>query len=242
MITVDLEILFTIAFTSLLQSIFGTGVLLFGTPILLILEHDFQKTLTILLPASIMINFFQLRNNLDLIDRTFYKSLILFCLPAIFLTLYLSFSININTNYFVGIFLIFISLQTLLKTIARAMNWILNYKRLYLIIMGILHGFTNLGGSLLSGIVFSTKLPKDSKRTTIAISYCSMAFIQMVTMSSVLGFDKFFNLENFIYWASSPLMFILVEKNIYNSVNEKLYTKLSSFFLFFLGLVILIKS
>ena len=76
MITVDLEILFTIAFTSILQSIFGTGVLLFGTPILLILEHDFQKTLTILLPASIMINFFQLRNNLDLIDRTFYKSLI----------------------------------------------------------------------------------------------------------------------------------------------------------------------
>ena len=52
---------------------------------------------------------------------------------------------------------------------------------------------------------------KDSKRTTIAISYCSMAFIQMVTMSSVLGFDKFFNLENFIYWASSPLMFILVQ-------------------------------
>ena len=104
MITVDLEILFTIAFTSLLQSIFGTGVLLFGTPILLILEHDFQKTLTILLPASIMINFFQLRNNLDLVDRTFYKSLILFCLPAIFLTLYLSFSININTNYFVEYF------------------------------------------------------------------------------------------------------------------------------------------
>ena len=56
------DILITIFFTAIVQSILGTGVLLFGTPILLILGYDFQYALIILLPTSILINFFQLKN------------------------------------------------------------------------------------------------------------------------------------------------------------------------------------
>ena len=84
----NIDIFFTILFTSVLQSIFGTGILLFGTPALLMLGNNFQTTLTILLPASILVNCFQLRNNLKNIDQHFYKNLILFCLPGIFITLY----------------------------------------------------------------------------------------------------------------------------------------------------------
>ena len=77
----NIDIFFTILFTSVLQSIFGTGILLFGTPVLLMLGNNFQTTLTILLPASILVNCFQLRNNFKNIDQHFYKNLILFCLP-----------------------------------------------------------------------------------------------------------------------------------------------------------------
>ena len=69
----NIDILFTILFTSVLQSIFGTGILLFGTPVLLMLGNNFQTTLTILLPASILVNCFQLRNNLKNIDQHFYN-------------------------------------------------------------------------------------------------------------------------------------------------------------------------
>ena len=238
----DFEILITIAFTSVLQSIFGTGVLLFGTPIMLMLGKDFQTTLTILLPASIFINFFQIKNNLKFIDIVFYKDLILFCLPILFLTLYLSFSIHLNTNFVIGIFLIVISLKSSVKPIGMIINWMLNFEKLYLTMMGILHGLTNLGGSLLSGIVLNKELSKDSKRATIAASYCSMACIQIVTIYTVLGYNKFFNAKNFIYWISAPLIFFVIEKYIYHTVNEKLYKRISGFFLFLVGLAVLFKT
>jgi len=238
----DFEILITIAVTSVLQSIFGTGVLLFGTPILLMLGKDFQTILTILLPASIFINFFQIRNSLRSIDIAFYKNLILFCLPMVFLTLYLSFSIHLNTNSVIGIFLIVISLKSSVKPISMIVNWMLSFERLYLTMMGILHGLTNLGGSLLSGIVLSKDLRKDSKRATVAASYCSMACIQIVAIYTVLGYHKFFNTKNFIYWISAPLIFSIVEKYIYHTVDENLYNRISGFFLFLVGIAVLIKT
>ena len=97
----NIDIFFTILFTSVLQSIFGTGILLFGTPVLLMLGNNFQTTLTILLPASILVNCFQLMNNLKNIDQHFYKNLILFCLPGIFITLYFFQSRGVNTNFII---------------------------------------------------------------------------------------------------------------------------------------------
>ena len=99
----NIDIFFTILFTSALQSIFGTGILLFGTPVLLMLGNNFQTTLTILLPASILVNCFQIRNNFKNIDQHFYKNLILFCLPGIFIVLYLFQSKEVNTNFIIGI-------------------------------------------------------------------------------------------------------------------------------------------
>ena len=42
------------------QSIFGVGLLLFGTPTFLLLNYNFLDTLNILLPISISISFLQL--------------------------------------------------------------------------------------------------------------------------------------------------------------------------------------
>ena len=151
----------------------------------------------------------------------------------VFLTLYLSFSIHFNTNYVIGIFLIVISLKSLVKPVAMIINWIISFERLYLTMMGILHGLTNLGGSLLSGIILNKDLPKDSKRATIAASYCSMACIQIVTIYIVLDFHKIFNTKNFIYWISAPIIFFIIEKYIYHTVDEKLYNIISGVFSFF---------
>ena len=209
---------------------------------MLMLGKDFQTTLTILLPASIFINFLQIRNNLKSIDIAFYKNLILFCLPMVFLALFLSFSIHLNTNSVIGIFLIVVSLKSLVKHIDMIIDWTLSFEKLYLTIMGILHGLTNLGGSLLSGIVLNKELSKDNKRATIAASYCSMACIQIVTIYTVLDFHKIFNTKNFIYWISAPIIFFTVEKYIYHTVDEKLYNKISGVFLFLVGLAVLVKT
>jgi len=206
------------------------------------LGNNFQTTLTILLPASILVNCFQLRNNFKNIDQHFYKNLILFCLPGIFIALYLFQSREVNTNFIIGILLIIISLQSMVGSIQTGLRIILNYEKFYLAVMGILHGLTNLGGSLLSGAVLSKNLPKNSKRATIAISYCSMACIQILALTTQAKFNTFLNKNYLLYWVSAPIIFIIVEKYLYYSLDEKLYRKISNFFLFFMGLVILIKT
>ena len=238
----NIDIFITIILTSVVQSFFGTGVLLFGTPILLILGKGFQTTLVILLPASILINFFQIRNSYKTIDRLFYKNLILISLPLICLSLYLSHSKEINANFLIGIFLIIISLQSKIGTIKRILDWLLNYEKLYLAIMGVFHGLTNLGGSLLSTAILSQDLTKDSKRSTIAVSYCSMAVIQIITLIATLRFDIFLNKSYLLYWATAPTVFFIVEKYLYYSINEKLYKIISNVFLFLMGIIILIKT
>ena len=45
---------------SIFQSVFGVGLLLFGTPIFLMLDYDFVSTLVTILPVSILISFFQI--------------------------------------------------------------------------------------------------------------------------------------------------------------------------------------
>ena len=236
------DILITIFFTAIVQSIFGTGVLLFGTPILLILGYNFQYALIILLPTSILINFFQLKNNFNKIDIRFYKRLFLFSIPLIILFLYFTNSNSIRINLFVGIFLVIIALKENILSINRLIKLLIKYEHLYLMIMGIIHGITNLGGALLSGIVFSKDLSKESKRTTIAICYLTFALFQIITLIIVFNDNSFLNIFNFVYWILGPVIFFTVEKYLYFRIDGRKYIKYSNFFLFVLGLMLIIKN
>ena len=236
------DILITIFFTAVVQSIFGTGVLLFGTPILLILGYNFQYALIILLPTSILINFFQLKNNFNKIDIRFYKRLFLFSIPLIILFLYFTNSNSIRINLFVGIFLVVVAIKENILSINRLIKFLIKYESLYLMIMGMIHGITNLGGALLSAIVFSKNLSKDSKRTTIAICYLTFAVFQIITLIVVFNDNSFLNIFNFVYWILGPVIFFTVEKYLYFRIDGRKYIKYSNFFLFVLGLMLIIKN
>ena len=238
----DYYILITILITAIVQSIFGTGVLLFGTPLLLILGYNFQYALIILLPTSILISFFQLKNNLDKIDFQFYKKLFLFSIPPIILFFYLTNLNSIRINIFVGIFLVVVAIKENILSINRMIKFLIKYESLYLMIMGMIHGITNLGGALLSAIVFSKNLSKDSKRTTIAICYLTFALFQIITLIIAFNDNSFLNIFNFVYWILGPVIFFIVEKYLYFRIDGGKYIKYSNFFLFVLGLMLIIKN
>ena len=238
----DYYILITILITAIVQSIFGTGVLLFGTPLLLILGYNFQYALIILLPTSILISFFQLKNNLDKIDFQFYKKLFLFSIPPIILFFYLTNLNSIRINIFVGIFLVVVAIKENILSINRMIKLLIKYESLYLMIMGMIHGITNLGGALLSAIVFSKNLSKDSKRTTIAICYLTFALFQIITLIIAFNDNSFLNIFNFVYWILGPVTFFTVEKYLYFRIDGRKYIKYSNFFLFVLGLMLIIKN
>ena len=65
------DILIVVAVTTFIQSLFGVGVLLYGTPLLLLLGYNFIHVIIILLPISISINLCQIAKDHNQIDFSF---------------------------------------------------------------------------------------------------------------------------------------------------------------------------
>jgi len=237
----SIDLLITIIVTSTIQSIFGTGVLLFGTPILLILGYDFFYLLGVLLPISVLINVLQLNGHLSEIKYSFYKKLIYFSAPVIIISLYFSYGYSININVYIGFFLILIAIKDYIPFLKKSITYLLYYETLYLAILGFLHGLTNLGGSMLSGAIFNKKISKEGKRATIAICYLSMALIQILTLFISGGSDLFINISNYSYWLIGPITFLIIEK-FYSRIDEKMYNRYSNIFLALIGLVLVAKN
>ena len=96
-------ILTIIMLLSIVQSIFGIGILMFGTPILLLMGYDFTIALGFLLPASLSVSLLQVitfQGQRPSISPYLY----LLCLPTIMFGLWLvgSTSLTSVSHYFVG--------------------------------------------------------------------------------------------------------------------------------------------
>ena len=105
-----------ILFLIVIQSIFGVGLLLFGTPSFLLLGYDFPNTINILMPISISISILQfIRSNVS--DSKFIREYNIFCLPflIIFLVLALKFKYFLDFKLLVGALLVFSSILILNK-------------------------------------------------------------------------------------------------------------------------------
>ncbi len=237
MIQQEFIIFIIISFTSIIQSLFGVGVLVFGTPLLLILNLDFVETLNILLPISMAINFFQISKNTDSIDKNLSKDLFIIVLPLISITLYLGIElIKIDLKLAVGCFLILIAFLNFFKIDSlRFIN-----EKIYLSLMAIIHGLTNLGGALLVGIISSKKFDKIKTRTNISFFYFSFAFIQLITLWLNDLFS--FGIENFLYLLVGPFLFLLSERFIFIKIDETLFAKLTNVLLFILGGLLIINT
>ena len=88
-------IYFLIFFLIILQSIAGVGILLIGTPLLLIFKIDIILILNILLPISIVSSLVNLiifkfnKEKLELkLDRDTKKKFFTICIPSIFIGLF----------------------------------------------------------------------------------------------------------------------------------------------------------
>jgi len=236
------DIIIIISITAIIQSIFGTGVLLFGTPLLLIFGYSFHFALIILLPTSILISLLQLKDNFVNVDISYYKKLIIYCIPFIIISLYYSGIISTQINYFIGILLVIISLKNSIQLIDRLLKFLNQYENIYFILMGVLHGITNLGGSLLSASIFNKDFSKVTKRSTIAICYLSMAIIQIITLSLMINRDDLLTLINIPYWLLGPMVFFIVDKYIFLKIDDQKYSHYSNIFLFIIGLILIIKA
>ena len=114
---------------------FGTGVLLFGTPILILLDYEFQHALAYLLPVSILINVIQIKDNFIKVEFSFIKNLYLLVVLSFFTLYFIKIDLT-DLSHFVGLFLIFIALKEKIGLLKRAIKSVLNYEYIYLIFFG----------------------------------------------------------------------------------------------------------
>ena len=132
-------ILSIIGVLSVIQSFFGMGVLVFGTPTLLLMGYDFITTLGYLLPASFAISLLQVLTSSSRkvpISRYLY----LLCLPGIGIGLWLTDASSITswTNRLVGGTLLLSALVRFWSPSQRLVGVLLNrYLPIYHLIMGV---------------------------------------------------------------------------------------------------------
>lgn len=238
----SLDILIIVVITSFIQSIFGVGVLLFGTPLLLLVGYDFIDAIIVLLPISISINLFQIIKDYKSVDFDFYKKILIFTIPFVIVFLFLVTKVEINIGLIIGLFLLAVALKDYSLRINKFIKLATRYEKAYFSIMGIIHGLTNLGGSLLTAIVHSKGYEKQITRVTVAISYATFAAFQILTLliSGVNVDIKLMGIS--LYLVVGVAIFLLTEKLVYAEINNENYAKYFAVFLFLSGVLLCVKS
>lgn len=237
-----LDILLTITITAVIQSIFGVGMLLFGTPILLLLGYSFIDALSVVLPISIAISLLQVVKHVEHIDKVFFKNVLCYCVPVIVLFLALIASIKINVGFIMGIFLLLVALKSFLPKIEKSLQAIVKYEKLYLLVTGFIHGVSNLGGSLLTVIIYSKNYPKDTTRVTAAACYAVFAIFQLLTLLIMQSeFTIPYDVRAF-FVQIGMVTFLIIEKMLYGNINNEKYNRIFAIFLFAAGAALIAKS
>ena len=238
----SLDILITVAVTSFIQSIFGVGILLLGTPLLMLQGYNFLQSAIVLLPISLLINLLQIFKDHSAIDLDFYKKILIYTTPFIVIFLIFMNKAKINISLLIGVILLLVAAKDFYIRANKMVNLLVRYEKSYLIIMGIVHGLTNLGGSLLTVVVHAKDYEKRMIRATIAASYATFATFQIVTLL-VSGFDINIKLSMIVLSLAVGLtIFIATEKMIFAYINAEAYRKLFSGFIFLSGLLLIVKS
>lgn len=236
------DILLTVLVTSVIQSIFGVGVLLFGTPILLLLGYDFVNALSVLLPISIAINSLQILKHYRHIDGVFFKNVLYYTIPLVVLFLFIATSSKINIGFLIGGFLLFVALKSFFPAVEALLERLVRYEKAYLGVMGLVHGLTNLGGALLTAIVHAKQYDKDTTRVTVAVCYATFALFQLATLL-VLGSEfELSYAQNATFLQIGVIVFLLTEELVYSDIDNKKYSKFFAAFLLASGLLLITKS
>ena len=229
-----------IAVFSIVQSIFGVGLLLFGTPTLLLLEYSYSETLWLLLPCSVTISLIQVVNDYKLIEAK--KKAIYLVIPTLVLSLALTvtYADGINITKIVGILLLLIGiikfsskLQALLGSMVKKQI------QVYYIIIGVVHGVSNMGGGPLSILMSTIYSKKEIIRANVAFIYLILAIFQLVVLSIISNTS----LRSEVIWLIpiSLVSYIFTSKFISTKVNNQKYVLFLNIMILAYGILAVIK-
>ena len=229
-----------IVFLIIIQSVFGVGLLLFGTPSFLILGYDFANTINILMPVSITISVLQFFKS-KIKDQKFINEYNLYCLPFLvfFLVIALKFKSILDFKLLVGILLVFSSILILNKSrFSSFRETFFKLKKIVLVFIGCVHGLTNMGGSFLA--IYSTLVSQNKKeiaRYYICYGYLIMGILQYTTVL-FLSFDTLEFTK--IFYILLALVIYFPSQKLFENLKDKKFSKYINIIALIYGLIILL--
>ena len=231
----DILEIILIAIFCVIQSIFGVGLLLLGTPTFLLIGYDFFEVLNILLPYSIVISFSQILLNKNK-NFKFGKKILIHSIPFLILGLILVEYIQHKIDFVLiaSIFLITFSVLNIRslnnkKIKIKNLNFSLKF-------LGLFHGLTNLGGSLLTIISSNIDKNKNIIIYNISSGYFIFALFQLLLI------NIFFQQINFAYlefiWL--PVLIFILSQIFFKKINNSLFYNSLNIFTLVYGIYIFI--
>jgi len=237
-----LAILAVIAVLCVVQSFFGMGVLVFGTPTLLLMGYDFITTLGYLLPASFAISLLQVLTAGSTrvpVSRYLY----LLCLPGIGIGLWLADTSSLTTwtNILVGGTLLLSALVRFWTPSQKLLSFLLErHLPTYHLVMGLTHGLTNLGGALLAILASGRNSEKEAIRYTIAHYYLAFSSIQMLLLATIMGHHDIL-IGNLPTAAIAAMVYFFVGNRIFSRSSNQSYNVALNLFIAAYGVAVLMK-
>ena len=235
----DIIELLIIIFLSIFQSVFGIGLLLIGTPTLLLLGYDFFNVLNILLPFSITISLLQVIYSKEA-DPRFNMRILLYCIPSLIfaLSILTKYQNNIDFILLISFTIIFFSIINLSKFKNIIFNNSNKRINIGLIILGFIHGFTNLGGSFFTLICMNINKQKKLIRHNIASGYLILGIFQLLFIN--IFYEKLV-ISNLYYFYICIISFF-VAQYFYNKINNQLFLKILNITMLLYGIYIFLNN
>ena len=235
----DIIELLIIVLLSIFQSVFGIGLLIIGTPTFLLLGYNFFDVLNILLPFSITISLLQVIYSKE-IDSGFNKKILLYCIPSLILALSIlvKYENSIDFILLISFTIIFFSILNLSKFKNIIFNSSDQRINVSLVILGLIHGFTNLGGSFFTLICANINKQKKLIRHNIANGYLILGVAQLLFINI---FYKTLIVSN-LYYLYIPILSFFAAQYFYNKINSQLFSKILNITILLYGIYIFINN
>ena len=235
----DIIELLIIVLLSIFQSVFGIGLLIIGTPTFLLLGYNFFDVLNILLPFSITISLLQVIYSKE-IDSGFNKKILLYCIPSLILALSIlvKYENSIDFILLISFTIIFFSILNLSKFKNIIFNDSNERINISLVILGLIHGFTNLGGSFFTLICANINKQKKLIRHNIANGYLILGAVQLLFINI---FYKTLIISN-LYYLYIPILSFFVAQYFYNKINSQLFSKILNITILLYGIYIFLNN
>ena len=237
-----LSVVLVVSATSVIQSLFGVGVLLFGTPWLLLLGLEFIPVLQYLLPVSLAISSLQVLRDAESVERSTLRRLVTLALPAIAVTLWATSRYRPPLDLLVAAIVAAVAIQERVGWIGRGISALLRYERGYMILMGAVHGASNLGGGLLTAWVYGRGRHGPAARGTVAMGYVLFVSVQLLTLFLGPSAWKPAWQETVLLTLTGMAAFVLTDRLVFANVRATQYRRGLELLLLMTSLLLVARS